>query len=63
MKRTVSLQELEDFRDLCDELRAILFKAIVDDWSAVSVLAALVEEKLLCCMGDPESRSAPTCVL
>jgi hypothetical protein len=52
----MSSQDLDDLTQLCEELRAALFETMISDWSSIPAFAALVEERLLCCTGDPALR-------
>ncbi|KAH9215461.1 hypothetical protein DL95DRAFT_500436 [Leptodontidium sp. 2 PMI_412] len=60
-KEGLSPPSLKELASLCDELRAVLFEAMFTKEShakpqMVASLAALIEDRILCCTGDPGLR-------
>ena len=46
----------DDLAALCDEVRASSWHSMVRDGDAVLTFMPLVQERLLCCTGDPDQR-------
>lgn len=49
-------EDVPNLAALCEELKVVLQSNVLSYWRPVPVLAALVEEKLLYCTGDPHLR-------
>jgi hypothetical protein len=48
--------DIQNLADLCDELRHSLQATLLPHWQHLTTLIPLIEERLLCCTGDPGLR-------
>jgi hypothetical protein len=48
--------DVQDLAGLCEEVRHSLQAAVLPHWEHLTTLIPLIEERLLCCTGDPELR-------
>jgi hypothetical protein len=48
--------DVQNLAELCVEVRATLQDVVFDDWESIPAFLPLIEERLLCCTGDPTLR-------
>ncbi|KAH7310844.1 hypothetical protein B0I35DRAFT_439788 [Stachybotrys elegans] len=48
--------DLPNLVNLCEEMRYVLQTTVLPSWQHLTTLIPLIEERLLCCTGDPELR-------